>query len=42
VPRLIKRSAPHFLLTQILEDAQLFEQARSSGVMQIIEQDGPK
>lgn len=40
VPRLIKRSAPHFLLTQVLEDAQLYEEVCRQGVMQIVEQSG--
>jgi hypothetical protein len=33
VPRLIKRSAPHFLLTQVLEDAALYDDVCASGVM---------
>ena len=40
VPRLIKRSAPHFLLTQVLEDAQLYEEVCAQGVMHIVEQRG--
>ena len=37
VPRLIKRSAPHFLLTQVLHDPQLYDEACQSGVMRIEE-----
>lgn len=40
VPRLIKRSAPHFLLTQVLEDARLYDEVCQSGVMQIAQQSG--
>lgn len=42
VPRLIKRSAPHFLLTQMLEDAQQYEAICNAGVMQIVAGDGTK
>ena len=37
VPRVIKRSAPHFLLTQMLEDAQLYDAICKANVMQIKE-----
>jgi hypothetical protein len=37
VPRLIKRSAPHFLLTQVLDDPRLYDEVCQSGVMQIVE-----
>lgn len=37
VPRLIKRSAPNFLLTQMLEDAQQYEAICKAGVMQIVQ-----
>ena len=33
VPLLIKRSAPHFLLTQALEDAAVYEDLTRSGVL---------
>jgi hypothetical protein len=36
-PRLIKRSAPHFLLTQMLEDARHYEEICQAQVMQIVE-----
>ena len=36
VPRLIKRSAPHFLLTQMLEDAQQYDAIRKANVMQLV------
>ncbi len=42
VPRLIKRSAPHFLLTQMLEDAQQYEAICNACVMQIVESGGEK
>ena len=34
-PRLIKRSAPHFLLTQALSDEKLFYDSLRAGVMRI-------
>lgn len=40
VPRLIKRSAPHFLLTQVLQDAALYDEVYGSGVMQIVARSG--
>ncbi len=33
VPRLIKRSAPHFLLTQALNDETMFNDALRAGVL---------
>jgi hypothetical protein len=36
VPRLIKRSAPRFLLTQALQDPALFDEMVQSGVMQVV------
>lgn len=33
VPQLIKRSAPHFLLTQALQDAAVYEDLARSGVL---------
>ncbi len=41
VPRLIKRSAPHFLLTQVLEDAALYDEVRASGIMRIAHDTAP-
>ncbi len=41
VPRVIKRSAPHFLLTQILEDAQQYDAICKAGVMQIVDNARP-
>lgn len=35
VPQLIKRSAPHFLLTQALGDAAVYEDATRSGVLRV-------
>ena len=35
VPRLIKRSAPHFLLTQALEDETVFNELMHAGNMRI-------
>lgn len=35
VPRLIKRSAPHFLLSQVLQDSSLYDEVCKSGVMHI-------
>jgi hypothetical protein len=32
-PQLIKRSAPHFLLTQALESAAVYEEVTQSGVL---------
>ncbi len=34
-PRLIKRSAPHFVLTQALADANFYNEAVSAGVMSV-------
>lgn len=36
-PILIKRSAPHFVLTQALEDPAFFEDVAKSGLLEIIE-----
>ena len=33
VPRLIKRSAPHFLLTQALQDPAVYDEVTRSGVL---------
>jgi hypothetical protein len=41
VPRLIKRSAPHFLLTQVLEDAALYEDVCASGILHITHEPAP-
>jgi hypothetical protein len=35
VPQLIKRSAPHFLLTQALDDAAVYDDVSRSGVLRI-------
>lgn len=35
-PMLIKRSAPHFVLTQSLQDAKFYEDAKGAGVLQIM------
>ena len=34
-PRLIKRSAPHFMLTQALQDAAVYDEATKSGMLRI-------
>jgi hypothetical protein len=36
VPCLIKRSAPHFLLTQMLDDERQYDEIRQAGVVQIV------
>lgn len=38
VPRLIKRSAPHFLLTQMLNDEQLYDDCTRAGIMRVVQQ----
>jgi len=35
VPQLIKRSAPHFLLTQALENAAVYEEVTRTGVLRV-------
>jgi hypothetical protein len=35
VPQLIKRSAPHFLLTQALEDEAVYEEATRSELLRV-------
>jgi hypothetical protein len=35
VPHLIKRSAPHFLLTQALDDAAVYDDLARSGVLRV-------
>jgi len=35
VPRLIKRSAPHFVLTQALQDGKMYDEVTQSGILQI-------
>jgi hypothetical protein len=34
-PMLIKRTAPHFVITQALEDAKFYDDAAASGLLQI-------
>jgi hypothetical protein len=34
-PQLIKRSAPHFLLTQALQDAAVYDEVTKSGVLRV-------
>ena len=34
-PQLIKRSAPHFLLTQALENAAVYEEVTRTGVLRV-------
>ncbi|HXF67571.1 MAG TPA: hypothetical protein VNK67_12860 [Burkholderiales bacterium] len=35
VPQLIKRSAPHFLLQQALQDAAIYEELARSGLLRV-------
>ena len=35
-PRLIKRSAPHFLLTQMLSDEKLYDELQRAEVMRVV------
>ena len=35
VPRLIKRSAPHFVLTQALEDERIYREVTQSNILRI-------
>lgn len=35
VPRLIKRSAPHFVLTQALEDERIYREVMQSDILRI-------
>lgn len=35
-PRLIKRSAPHFILTQILENEKFYDEIAQSGILRIM------
>ena len=35
VPQMIKRSAPHFLLTQALEDVAVYEEVTQSGLLRV-------
>jgi hypothetical protein len=41
VPRLIKRSAGHFLLGQIATDADLFRAARDAGAITLVDDTNP-
>jgi hypothetical protein len=34
-PRLIKRSAPHFVLTQALQDAAVYDEVARAGVLRV-------
>jgi hypothetical protein len=42
VPRLIKRSAPHFLLNQALADAAAYDEMCRAGVMRLEPHDMPR
>jgi len=35
VPRLIKRSAPHFVLTQALQDERIYDEATRTGALRV-------
>ena len=34
-PRLIKRSAPHFVLTQALQDAAVYDEVTQTGILRV-------
>ena len=36
-PMLIKRSAPHFVITQALQDARFYDDAAASGLFHVVE-----
>ncbi len=36
LPRLIKRSAPHFILTQALQDRAFYDDAATSGLLRVV------
>ena len=36
-PILIKRSAPHFVITQALQDAKFYEDASAAGLLEIVD-----
>jgi hypothetical protein len=38
IPVIVKRSAPHFIITQALQDAQFYEEAAAEGVLEIADQ----
>ena len=38
-PRLIKRSAPHFLLTQALGDARIYDDVTQAGILRVRDAD---
>ena len=40
VPRLIKRSAPHFVLTQALQDARVYDEAVRAAHLALLARDG--
>jgi len=42
VPRLIKRSAPHFVLTQALQDAAVFEEVTRANILRVTSVIGDK
>jgi hypothetical protein len=39
-PMLIKRTAPHFVITQALQDRAFYDDAAANGVLQIVESGG--
>jgi hypothetical protein len=41
VPMIIKRSAPHFVMTQAVDDPKFYEDAVAAGVLQIRATDKP-
>ena len=42
VPRLIKRSAPHFIMTQALQDAAIYDEAVRAGILRATPVTGDK
>jgi hypothetical protein len=42
-PLIIKRTAPHFVITQALQDAAFYEEALANGLLEILEtSEGPQ
>ena len=41
-PMLIKRSAPHFVITQALQDREFYDDVVASGLIQIVEPAAPE
>jgi hypothetical protein len=39
-PVLVKRSAPHFIITQALQDSRFYDDAAAAGLFEIVPSDG--